>query len=144
MRAMILASVVLPTPGGPQKISEPVSSRSICTRSGLPGPRMCSCPTNSSSVRGRMRSASGRDLSTAGSCGRDVLEKAHGRIHHRGTEDTEKFNSYEVRASIRRVAQRMICGLFLKRLTTSFKGPDYFWSVSDDSSSTRSTRSSFR
>ena len=37
--AMILASVVLPTPGGPQKIIELGSSRSICTRSGLPGPR---------------------------------------------------------------------------------------------------------
>ena len=28
----------MPTPGGPQKMSEPVSSRSICTRSDLPGP----------------------------------------------------------------------------------------------------------
>ncbi len=64
---MMFASVVLPTPGGPQKINEPVSSRSIWTRSGLPGPRMCSCPTNSSSVRGRMRSASGRVLSPASS-----------------------------------------------------------------------------
>ena len=52
--AMILASVVLPTPGGPQRIMEPVlaepnvaeslPSRSICTRSGLPGPNRCSCP----------------------------------------------------------------------------------------------------
>ena len=57
--AMILASVVLPTPGGPQKIIELASSRSICTRSGLPGPTRCSWPTNSSRLRGRMRSASG-------------------------------------------------------------------------------------
>ena len=34
---MIFASVVLPTPGGPQKIIELVSSLSICTRNGLPG-----------------------------------------------------------------------------------------------------------
>jgi hypothetical protein len=50
--AMILASVVLPTPGGPQKIMEPVSSRSICTRSGLPGPTRCSWPLSSSSCAG--------------------------------------------------------------------------------------------
>src|SRR5271163_4988963 len=57
--AMIFARVVLPTPGGPQKIIDAVSSRSIWTRSGLPGARRCCWPTNSSSVRGRMRSASG-------------------------------------------------------------------------------------
>ena len=39
---------------------EPISSRSICVRSGLPGPSRCSWPINSSSVRGRMRSARGR------------------------------------------------------------------------------------
>ena len=59
MCAMILASVVLPVPGGPQKMSEPVSSRSIWVRSGFPGAIRGSWPTNSSSVRGRMRSASG-------------------------------------------------------------------------------------
>ena len=57
--AMILASVVLPTPGGPQKIIEPGSSRSIWTRNGLPGPTRCSWPLSSSSVRGRIRSARG-------------------------------------------------------------------------------------
>ena len=74
--AMILASVVLPVPGGPQKISEPESSRSICTRRGLPGPIRCSWPAYSSSVRGRMRSARGRvasarrsELAEIGSCG---------------------------------------------------------------------------
>ena len=58
--AMILASVVFPTPGGPHKIIEVVSSVSNCSRSALPGPSKCSWPTNSSRVRGRMRSASGR------------------------------------------------------------------------------------
>ncbi len=53
------ASVVFPLPGGPQKIMEPGTPRSIASRSGLPGARTCSCPTNSSSVRGRMRAASG-------------------------------------------------------------------------------------
>ncbi len=67
--AMILARVVLPTPGGPQRIMEPVfaepelaesaASRSIWTRSGLPGPTRCSWPLNSSRLCGRMRSASG-------------------------------------------------------------------------------------
>ena len=49
----------------PQKMSDPVSSRSTCVRNGLPGPIRCSCPTYSSSVRGRMRSASGRVVSVA-------------------------------------------------------------------------------
>ena len=57
--AMILASVVLPTPGGPQKIIDAGSSLSICMRRGLPGPTRCCWPIYSSSVRGRMRSASG-------------------------------------------------------------------------------------
>ena len=70
-RAIIFASVVLPTPGGPQKMIEPGSSRSICSRSGLPGPSRCSWPTNSSSVRGRMRSASGVERS-GGSSGRRI------------------------------------------------------------------------
>src|SRR5258708_1308212 len=59
MWAMIWASVVLPTPGGPQKMIDPGSSRSICRRRGFPGARMCSCPTNSSSVRGLIRRARG-------------------------------------------------------------------------------------
>src|SRR5713226_7293859 len=58
-RAMRRARVVLPQPGGPQKSMEPRLSFSICTRRDLPGPRSFSWPMNSSSVRGRMRSASG-------------------------------------------------------------------------------------
>src|SRR5712664_3126622 len=58
-RAMRRARVVFPQPGGPQKSMEPRLSFSICTRSDLPGPRSFSWPMNSSSVRGRMRSASG-------------------------------------------------------------------------------------
>jgi hypothetical protein len=57
--ATILARVVLPTPGGPQKIMELESSRSIWTRRGLPGPTRCCWPLSSSRVRGRMRSAKG-------------------------------------------------------------------------------------
>ncbi len=59
IRAMIRARVVFPEPGGPQRISDVSSSFSICTRSGLPGPTRCSWPRNSSSVCGRIRSASG-------------------------------------------------------------------------------------
>src|SRR5947208_17054287 len=58
-RAIKRARVVLPQPGGPQKSMEPILSDSICTRSGLPGPRSFSWPMNSSRVRGRMRSARG-------------------------------------------------------------------------------------
>src|SRR2546425_11086374 len=58
-RAIRRARVVLPQPGGPQKSMEPRLSFSICTRRDLPEPRSFSWPTNSSRVRGRMRSASG-------------------------------------------------------------------------------------
>ena len=43
-RAISRARLVLPTPGGPQRITELSSSRSICRRSGLPGPSTCSWP----------------------------------------------------------------------------------------------------
>src|SRR6185437_3967212 len=56
------ARVVLPQPGGPQKSMETMSSRSICVRRGLPGASKSSWPSTSSSVRGRMRSARGREL----------------------------------------------------------------------------------
>ena len=82
---MICASVVLPVPGGPQKMSEPRSSRSICVRRGLPGATRCSCPTNSSSVRGRMRSASGRVRSDGHFRGM-VEKKLIHLFHHGGTE----------------------------------------------------------
>src|SRR2546422_7594121 len=53
------ASVVLPEPGGPQRIIECSSPRSSAARSTRPGPSRCSWPTISSSERGRMRSARG-------------------------------------------------------------------------------------
>ena len=40
--AMTRASVVLPVPGGPQRMIDCSRSRSIASRSGLPGARMCS------------------------------------------------------------------------------------------------------
>ena len=58
-RATIRASVVLPTPGGPQKIADGTASRSIARRSGRPSPISASWPANSASERGRMRAASG-------------------------------------------------------------------------------------
>src|SRR3954469_23512667 len=56
---MILAIVVLPVPGGPQRIMEGILPCSIAVRRMLPLPVRCSWPTRSSSVRGRIRSASG-------------------------------------------------------------------------------------
>ena len=61
--AMMRASVVLPTPGGPQKIIEPTLSFSISRRSTFPSPSRCFCPQYSSSVRGRSRAASGSAFS---------------------------------------------------------------------------------
>jgi len=42
--AIILASVVLPTPGGPQKIHEEILPASIIRRRGCPSPMRCCCP----------------------------------------------------------------------------------------------------
>src|SRR4051812_1141212 len=51
--------VVFPTPGGPHKIIEGNLPFSMAVRRILPFPVRCSCPTNSSSVVGRRRSANG-------------------------------------------------------------------------------------
>ena len=61
---MILARVVFPVPGGPHKMIDCDRSRSMASRSGRPGPTRSSCPTSSSNVRGRMRSARGAVAST--------------------------------------------------------------------------------
>ena len=75
IRAISRASVVLPHPGGPHKIIEPISSRSICVRSGFPGPSNASCPVNSSSVRGRIRSASGCEAAPRPSSGSSFAKR---------------------------------------------------------------------
>src|SRR5687768_11008984 len=60
------ASVVLPVPGAPQRISEGrVPALSIKRRKIRPEPTRWLWPTNSSRVRGRIRSASGAAESTA-------------------------------------------------------------------------------
>src|SRR2546426_1102810 len=53
------AREVFPDPGGPQRIRDDRVSCSMASRSGRPGPRTSSCPTSSSSDRGRIRSARG-------------------------------------------------------------------------------------
>ena len=63
--AMSRARVVLPVPGGPHRMIDCSLSSWMAFRSGRPGPISASWPTNSSSVRGRMRSASGADGSIA-------------------------------------------------------------------------------
>src|SRR6202453_2154647 len=57
--AMIFASVVLPTPGGPQKMRLAEASFSIWRRNGLPGARRWLWLKNPSRVRGRLPSARG-------------------------------------------------------------------------------------
>jgi hypothetical protein len=59
-RAMIMASEVLPHPGGPQKIIENGLSSSIARRIRPPPASMWDCPTKPSRFLGRIRSASGR------------------------------------------------------------------------------------
>ena len=62
--AMIRASVVLPEPGGPWKIAEWGSPVSTVVRSADPSASRCSCPTSSSTERGRIRT--GRGASSGG------------------------------------------------------------------------------
>src|SRR5919106_3809140 len=57
--AKICARVVLPLPGGPQRMREPSLPDAAMPLRSLPGPRRCSWPTNSSRVVGRILSASG-------------------------------------------------------------------------------------
>ena len=66
---MSRASVVLPVPGGPQKMIDCSRSRSIASRSGRPGASSSSWPSISSSVRGRIRSASGTVRGSGGCSG---------------------------------------------------------------------------
>src|SRR6478672_3120491 len=58
-REMRWARVVLPQPGGPQRITEERRSASIAFRSGRPLPTISSWPVRSSKDWGRIRSASG-------------------------------------------------------------------------------------
>ena len=57
--AMTCASEVFPVPAGPKRMTELKLSPSIALRNQLPGPTASICPTTSSSVRGRMRTARG-------------------------------------------------------------------------------------
>src|SRR4051812_30341975 len=73
--AMISARLVLPVPGGPKRMIEEMRSASMARRSSFPGARMCSCPVYSSSVRGRIRWASGAadvEVAAAVSAGSDA------------------------------------------------------------------------
>ena len=58
-RAIRWARAVFPQPGGPQNTTLVRHSPSTSRRSSLPGPSRDSCPTNSSKVRGRIRTARG-------------------------------------------------------------------------------------
>ena len=62
--AMTRAMDVLPLPGGPQRMQDGAASASMARRSGASGPIKWDWPTNSSSVRGRIRAASGAERST--------------------------------------------------------------------------------
>src|SRR5690554_2344100 len=59
---MMLANVVLPTPGGPQKMMEGIRPESIILRNTAPLPTRWVWPINSSRFRGRNLSANGMDI----------------------------------------------------------------------------------
>src|SRR5215207_6815702 len=58
------ASVVLPVPGGPYRMTDAAPEPSTMRRSGEPGLSRWSWPTTSSSVAGRIFTASGADAPT--------------------------------------------------------------------------------
>ena len=60
--AMIWASVVLPTPGGPHRMNEEICSDSIIRRKMQSLPTRCFCPIYSSRFFGRSLSASGSNV----------------------------------------------------------------------------------
>src|SRR5512134_4029246 len=69
---MIRASVVFPDPGGPQKMSEGSGRAESTEERNFPSPRISSCPTNSESALGRIRSARGaRGACAPGNSGKD-------------------------------------------------------------------------
>ena len=73
------ATVVLPVPGGPQKIIEPSEPERIIRVSAPSSPVRCSWPTTSSRCVGRSRSASGRPGSGGfdeGSSNRSAISSA--------------------------------------------------------------------
>ena len=57
--AISRAMVVLPVPGGPQRMQLCGCPDSNASRSGMPSPSRCCCPTTCARVRGRRRSGKG-------------------------------------------------------------------------------------
>ena len=62
---MTSARLVLPVPGGPWKIADTSRSASMARRNSFPGASRCSWPMYSSTVRGRIRVASGALMGAA-------------------------------------------------------------------------------
>ena len=90
--AMIFASVVLPVPGGPQKMSEPVSSRSICDAQRLAGADQMLL-AGEFFERARAHAIGQRTVCgrwNGGGIGMASKSPMRNSFHHRGTENTRK------------------------------------------------------
>src|ERR1700730_19407344 len=99
------ARVVFPQPGGPHSSMELRLSDSICTRSGLPGPRSFSWPINSSRLRGRMRSAKGCSAAeVSGSSGSGRGEKRLMVLQNSPTELS--LHGWRIKRPARRLISR--------------------------------------
>src|SRR6266542_4304927 len=81
--AMRKTTVVLPVPGGPQRIIECRRPSSSARRSTLPGPIRCCWPTTSSRFRGRIRSASGAGGDVPGDTG--VSNRSTSKVYAGGS-----------------------------------------------------------
>lgn len=94
--AMSRAMVVLPVPGGPQRIIDANRPSATMRPMGPSGPTMWSCPITSSSVEGRNRSASGvgASLSIPAASKSEVIKSLFYKIIH-----VENRNSNQEAAS---------------------------------------------
>src|SRR5262249_39769575 len=113
------ASVVFPVPGGPHRMSDsrrPAASRSLSPR---PGPSRWRCPTNSSTVRGRMRSASGARPGFAAAPGaRENSSDCRGirvRLAHASPAGTASWRVVRERAARVAMGRVRTVGLVVKR-----------------------------
>src|SRR5690606_36223491 len=84
------ARVVLPTPGGPQKIIEWGLPDWNASLKGLPSPNRLDCPMTSSRVLGRSASAKGAEGSCANRSGMRYLQRTACKASGRELENIEK------------------------------------------------------
>src|SRR3546814_17959978 len=85
------AIVVLPVPGGPQRLIDDNCPAATMRPIAPSGPVRCSCPTTSARVRGRSRTASGADRESV-----EKGESVYGRVERGGRRILKKKNKHHL------------------------------------------------